>query len=198
MRILFVLGWLLALVGGAAWHFAGPGQDYLQLDDIGRALKQAHAAAAAQDWESAVEYYSAALSALPADRTAETRTIRVERAKAMMLAKQLPESHADMKALVGELQDDPTADAKVLADARSTLANSQYYVTWLMRLEGQPRELWEAEIDAARQSYRLLADEAQAAGDSAAARRHGEDLESAIRLARMDLGELQGLPLPNQ
>ena len=31
-----------------------------------------------------------------------------------------------------------------------------------------------------------------------AARRHREDLESAIRLARLDVGELQGLAIPTQ
>ena len=34
--------------------------------------------------------------------------------------------------------------------------------------------------------------------DEAAAQEYQEDLESAIRLARMDLAELQGLPLPSQ
>ncbi|MFO0807166.1 MAG: hypothetical protein U0746_00925 [Gemmataceae bacterium] len=198
MRVLFVLSWLLVLVGGAAWHFAGPGQDYLLLDDIGRSLKQARAAAGSEDWEAAVELYSEALNALPADRVADARKIRVERAKAMMLAKQLPEAHADMKALVGDMQDDATADSKVLADARSTLANSQYYMTWLMRLEGLSREEWEPEIEAARQTYRLLAEEAKANGDTVAANAYGEDLESAIRLERMDLSELQGLKLPCQ
>lgn len=198
MRILFVLGWLLVLVGGAAWHFTGPGQDFLLLDDIGRSLKQARASAATEDWEAAVEFYSEALNGLPPDRVGEARSIRVERAKAMMLAKQLPEAHADMKSLVGEMQDDSSADAKVLSDARSTLANSQYYMTWLMRLEGLSQEEWGPEIDAARQSYRLLAEESLADGDGIAAKRHGDDLEAAIRLARMDLNELQGLRLPCQ
>jgi hypothetical protein len=30
------------------------------------------------------------------------------------------------------------------------------------------------------------------------ATKHEEDLESAVRLARMDLKDLQGLPLPSQ
>lgn len=198
MRILLVLGWLLALVGGAAWHFTGPGQEYLLLDDIGRSLKQARAAAASEDWEAAVEFYSEALSALPAERVGDARGIRVERAKAMMLAKQLPEAHADMKSLVGEMQDDPSADKMVLDGARSTLANSQYYMTWLMRLEGKSEQEWGPEIDAARQTYRLLAEESRSTGDTDLAKQHREDLEAAIRLARMDLGELQGLPLPSQ
>ena len=97
-----------------------------------------------------------------------------------------------------ELAADPAADPTLLADARSTLANSQYYMTWLMRLEGLGREAWEPEVEAARQNYKLLAEEAEKRGDAAAAKKHREDLEASIRLARMDLSELQGLPLPSQ
>jgi hypothetical protein len=96
-----------------------------------------------------------------------------------------------------ELQEDPGADPAVLAEARSTLANAQYYMTWLMRLEGEPRDVWEPEIEAARQNYRLLAEQADRQGNSQRARKCQEDLEAAVRLARMDLGELQGLPLPS-
>ncbi len=63
-----------------------------------------------------------------------------------------------------------------------------------MRLEGAPREEWEPRIESARQTFKQLAGDA-----SGAARQEAqEDLESAIRLARMDLSELQGLPLPSQ
>jgi hypothetical protein len=103
-----------------------------------------------------------------------------------------------LKNLVDELKEDDRADSHLLAEARDALSNSQYYMTWLMRLEGQPRELWEPEIDAARQTYRLLAEQADAKGNAESAKKHREDLESTIRLARMDLSELQGLPLPSQ
>ena len=71
-------------------------------------------------------------------------------------------------------------------------------MTWLMRLEGQPRDTWEPEVESARQTYRLLAEQSQKRGDAAAFEKNREDLESAIRLARLDLSALQGLPLPNQ
>ena len=87
----------------------------------------------------------------------------------------------------------------LLAEARSALANSQYYMTWLMRLEGQPRDAvgagdrsGPANLSAARRAVR-----SQPATHTAPSK-HREDLESAIRLARMDLSELQGLPLPSQ
>jgi hypothetical protein len=67
-----------------------------------------------------------------------------------------------------------------------------------MRLEGLGRDEWEPEAEAARQTYKLLAEDAARRGDPAAAARHREDLEASVRLARMDLSELQGLPLPSQ
>ena len=67
-----------------------------------------------------------------------------------------------------------------------------------MRLEGLPRSEWEPEIDAARQTYKMLASQSVAAGNEQFAKRHQEDLESVIKLARTDLSDLQGLPLPSQ
>ena len=104
----------------------------------------------------------------------------------------------EVKARYEALAADPAADPKLLADARSAQANSQYYMTWLMRLEGLGRDAWEPEAEAARQAYKLLAEDAEKRGDTAAAAKHKEDLEAAVRIARMDLGELQGLPLPSQ
>jgi len=197
MRILFLTGWILIPVIGAAWHY-GPGQERMQLDRVASILAKADEAAAAEQWEQADELYDEALRSLPTDLIADARRIRLERAKAQMMAHKLPVAHQELKGLVQELVSDPSADPTLLAEARSALANAQYYLTWLMRLEGFQREDWEPEIEAARQNFSLLAEQAEAKGDAEAAKKHEEDLESAIRLARMDLGELQGLPLPSQ
>lgn len=197
MRTLLLTSWFLIPVIGAAWHY-GPGQERMQLDKIALVLAQADKAAAAQEWAQADELYDEALRLLPAERISDIRRVRLERAKAQMQVHKLPYACADLKDLVQEMAADPSADQAVLADARAALANSQYYLTWLMRLEGYPREDWEPEIEAARQNFRLLAEQAERDGDATAAKKHEEDLESAIRLARMDLGELQGLPLPCQ
>jgi hypothetical protein len=197
MRALLLVAWLLVPVVAAAWHF-GPGQDYVQLEKAGAVQRRAEAAAAEKQYAAAVELYAQAIAALPADRAREARALRVQKAKAMMLARQLPEARAELDDLVASIQADAAPDAALLADARSALATSQYYMTWLMRLERQPRDLWEPEVEASRQNYRLLAEEAEARGELASAKQFREDVESAIRLARMDLGELQGLPLPNQ
>jgi hypothetical protein len=197
MRTFLLVAWLMVPVIVGAWHY-GPGQEHMLLDDVASVLKQADQYVAQQEWAEAVDRYDEALRMLPAENTRESRRIRLERAKAQMFARKLPEANADLKILVDELKEDEGAHPRLLAEARDALANSQYYMTWLLRLEGQPRDLWEPEIEASRQTYRLLAEHADAKGDAESAKKHREDLESAIRLARMDLSELQGLPLPSQ
>jgi hypothetical protein len=198
LRILLLTGWLVLPAVGFFWHVSAGGHEQRTLDVVAGHIAAAEQAVAKEDYAAAVTAYEAALRELPKSRVAEGRKLRLEKAKAQMLARQLPEAHADLKGLVDELTADPAADPKLLAEARSTLANSQYYITWLMRLEGMSPGEWEPEIEAARQAYKLLAEDAEKRGDAPAAKKHREDLESAIRLARMDLGELQGLPLPSQ
>ncbi|MEX0702071.1 MAG: hypothetical protein WD069_08240 [Planctomycetales bacterium] len=197
MRIAILLGWLLVPVLAGAYHY-GPGQQRLLEDDVAAILREADALAAAEDWPAAVERYEAALKLVPAERIGEARAIRLEHAKARMHAGQMPEAYADLQDLVDEAARDESADPALLAEAQATLANCRYYLTWLMRLEGRPREEWEPEIEGARQTYRLLAEQAADAGDAAVSRARQEDLESAVRLARLDLSELQALPLPSQ
>jgi hypothetical protein len=197
MRKALVLVWLMLPVLVGAYHY-GPGQRRLQLDDVAAVIAEAEQHAAAERWEGAVAKYDEALSMLPADQIGVSRRIRLERAKAQMFVKQLPAAHESLKELVAEMLDDSMADPKLLSEARATLANAQYYMTWLMRLEGQPEAKWEPEIEAARQTFRWLAEQAVECGDSEAAKRHSEDLEAAIRLERMALTDLQGLPLPSQ
>jgi hypothetical protein len=195
MRGLLLVLWLLAPVAAAAYHY-GPGQDYLSQDDADRALRRAAGLVAEESWAEAIVAYDEALKMLPASRVGENRRIRLERAKAQMMARQLPLAHGELLALSEELKG--SEDAKLVADARSALASAQFYMTWLMRLEGLGQEMWEPEIEASRQSYKLLAEQAEKQGESAAAQTHREDLEAAIRLARMDLADLQALPLKRQ
>src|SRR5262249_16516251 len=151
--ILILTAWVLLIPVAFAYHL-GPGQSQMALDATASKLADADQLARDQDYLAAVNSYEKALRLLPADRKTESQRIRLEKAKAMMLAKKLPEAHADLKGLVDELQEDSTADAKFLAEARSAMANSQYYITWLMRLEGLGRDLWEPEIESSRQIYK--------------------------------------------
>ena len=197
MRKLILLVWLLLPVVVGFYH-AGPGQARVVLDNIHKTLATADRAAADGEWNVAEREYEAALALLPPDRISESRRVRLERSKVQMMNRKLPEAHQDLKSLVDELQEDSAADPQLFSETRAALANSQYYMAWLMRLEGQPRDLWEPEIEGSRQTFRHLAEQAIGSGDEALAKRFREDLEASIRLARMDLNDLQGLPLPSQ
>jgi hypothetical protein len=211
MRKLLLFVWLLLPAAALAYHY-GPGQDLAREDraadaatrgeDFAREARAVAAkdgdAAARELWQKAADAYEEALGELPRENVAQSRVLRLERAKAQMFLSKLPDAHHEFALLVDELESDPTADPKLLADARGALANAQYYRTWLMRLEGAPAAEWEPEIEASRQNYKLLAEAAVEADDPALAQAAKEDLESAIRLARLDLKDLQGLPLPSQ
>lgn len=194
MKTLLITLWCLLPIGLAAFHF-GPGQDLLKFDDTEAQLAQAREAVANEEWAEAVETYQDALAKLPRQEKQLAYQIRLETAKAMMLNKQLPTARQDLAKLVTDLDNDEAAPQKLRDAARSALANARYYMTYLMKLEGLPDTAWEPEIEAARQEYKLLA---TSAANSELAKRSADDLESAIRLARMDPAELYGLPIPSQ
>jgi len=212
MKRLLIATWLALPVAAYAYHM-GPGQDHLRLDQAAAliASADAHAAeavrltategetAARGEWFDAEAEYAEALALLPGERVEDVRRIKLERAKAQMNISKLPDANASLAGLVTELLEDPSTDPALLADTQRTFATSQYYLTWLLRLEGAAREDWEPHIDSARQTFKLLASQAEAAQpEGTGVLKAREDLESAIRLARMDLSELQGLPLPSQ
>jgi hypothetical protein len=189
MKLTFVLTWLALPMGWLSWHY-GPGQEALKLDASDRAVKQALDADFTEDQLAA---WDAAISALPKDATAQARKLRFARTHALTKGRQLPQAQKELETLYQEMKDDPSAEKAVLEGVQEQLATSKYYMTWLMRLEGLPQEDWEPEIESARQHFRLLAEKGTAGKE-----RYQEKLESAIKLARMDLTDLQGLPLPKQ
>jgi len=194
MRNILLLGWLMLPIGAWAYH-EGPGQDRLKLDECDTLMVAANDAANKADFKGAVRGYESALASLPAGNTALQQRLRLELNKARMLASQLPDAREELECLVDELATDKAADPQLLAEARQSLARAQFYKTWLMRLEGLTREEWVPEIEAARQNWRLLAEQA---GTPAAKSQHQQDLEAAIRLERMEVEDLQGLPLPSE
>lgn len=197
MRILLIVSWLFVGLGAVIYHY-GPGQQKMELERINAMMQDARASVQSEDWPAAVEQFDAVLAELPADKKSESKGLILEKAKAQMMAAQLPQARETLQSLLDDVRQDQDADARFVAEVQSTLANSQYYMTWLMRLEGRPEEEWRPEIEAARQHYTQIAKEAEDLGDGELASRSAEDLESSIRLARMELRQLQALPLPNQ
>lgn len=194
MRNLLLVTWLALPIGAWAYH-EGPGQDRMALDEAAKVVAEAHQAAADKDWADAVRGYEDALAKLPKDQESTAQRLRLELNKARMQAKGLSTAREELESLVDELATDQKADQQLLAESRQALARAQFFTTWLMRLEGVSREEWEPEIEAARQNWRLLAEQATTPEQK---EQSGKDLEAAIRLARIEIEDLQGLPLPSE
>lgn len=197
MRSLLIVAWLLLGLGLAIYHF-GPGQHQVEVDRVAAVLNTARANVDQGQYADAVNGFDEVLTSMPPEMVTQSRAINLEKAKAQMLAAQLPESRQLLEALLTDVTADENVDVRFESEVRAALASSQYYMTWLMRLEGLPEEQWKPEIEAARQHYTQLTKIADQVNDADLETRSHEDLESAIRLARMDISELQGLPLPNQ
>lgn len=198
MRMITLVAVMLLPAVAIAYHY-GPGQALMALDDASVQLQQAEKFAKQERFSQAIKSYDAALAKIPSDRVDLSRRVRLERAKARLNNQGLAEAYDDLMELKDEIEaKNSTAPADFDADLRKTIANAQYYMTWLLRLEGEAREKWEPDIEASRQNFKLLADAARNSGQESVAMQHESDLESAIRLARMDLSDLQALPLPKQ
>ena len=149
-------------------------------------------------WKAAAAAYTKALELQPKDgalAVGVTQRLQLELQKAKMQDGGNAEARLELAELVEQIAGTERHDAGMLAEARQALARSQFYNTWLLRLEGFDRDVWEPEIEAARQNWRLLAEQA---GDDKVAAQHRQDLEAAIRLERMAMEDLQGMPLPKQ
>ena len=205
MRRVLLVAWITLLPLGGLYHLVA-GSEHQEMDQLGRELAEARELVHQEEWAAALPHFETALGGLPKDMQSQSRQIRLEMAQAKMNASRLPEAHGDLKGLLDEILMERTESSKepkpdthrLERSVRESLANSQFYMTWLMRLEGLPHSEWEPEIESARQNYRMLAESAKKSGRSSDAKRQQENLEATIRLARLDLTDLQGLPLPNQ
>jgi uncharacterized membrane protein YccC len=198
MRNILLVSWLLLPIGAWAYH-EGPGQDRKALESTDAVLVAAFEAADSGRFKDAVAKYEEALKTLPKNPDAVQKStmqrLQIELAKARMQASGLPTAREELATLVDQMQSEKATDPRLLREARQALARSQFYTTWLMRLEGMDRREWEPEIEAARQNYRLLAEQAKSPEEQ---KQLQGDVEASIRLARMEIEDLQGLPLPSE
>jgi hypothetical protein len=189
--------WLVIPAVAIAYHY-GPGQRGLLMDEAGLMVAAVNHYTLEEDWSKTIELCEKTLESLPEDEVRLRRRVVLEKAKAQMMASQLPNARNALISLMDEVAPDADESDSFKDDVRKSLANSEFYMTWLMRLEGLPRSEWEPHVESARQHYKRLAENAAGNSESEEAIQHRKDLESTVRLARMDLGELQGLPLPSQ
>lgn len=194
-RIL-IAAWCTVPVLLLAYHY-GPGQQGVARDRAARHLAQAQTARALGNWSTALAHYSRALETLPSEDKQARWSVLLARSEARMFTGELPEAMIEMEGMLADLQK-AAAPAPLVEQVRAQAATAQYYAAWLMRLEGATHEEWMPELEQARQNFRLLAEEAEQSGNSTEAQNYQKNLESVIRLARMDLSELEALPLPKQ
>lgn len=197
MRKILIIVWFFLPVSVLAYHY-GPGQEGMVMDEVAATLEAAEAHTANSEWAQAIQEYDRALELLPEEETYQIRSVRLARSKALMFVSKLPQANRELERLLDELVKDTSSDPELVRETRSALANSQYYMTWLLRLEGSPEEEWRTYIDGARQNYRFLAERAGETGEIKLAESSKDDLDASIRLANMDLSDLQALPLPSQ
>ncbi len=191
---LLIFLWALAPVALLAYHF-GPGQAGLAREEAKANIQAALDFEAKKQWQQAIDAYNDALAALPDTETAKRQQLQLARANARIYVGELPEAMLSMEHLLDETArgDDSELESKV----RSSLARAQYYTGWLMRLELAEKEEWKEPLEKARQNFRLLAEQT-AKTDAKASEDHQKNLEAVVRLARMDLSEVQALPLPKK
>ncbi|MDA7521016.1 hypothetical protein N8566_00505 [Verrucomicrobia bacterium] len=189
--------WLLIPALVLAYHY-GPGQRGLMIDEASLMVAAANHYTLQKDWPKTIELCEKTLETLPEDEVQLRRRVVLEKAKAQMMASQLPQARNALITLMDEIALDAKESDTFKDDVRQSLANSEFYMTWLMRLEGLPRSEWQPHVESARQHFKYLAESGIQGDQSEKSIQHRKDLESTVRLARMDLTELQGLPLPSQ
>ena len=183
--------WLLAPVALLGFHY-GPGQRGVAGDAVARATDAALAAESRQEWSAAAQAWRSAVAEVPEGDVDARTDLSLKYQMARVRDGQLPEAMEETAALLDSAAKSG-ASAATQREVRTQLAAMHYWAAWLMRLEGASAQEWEPVADYSRQNFRLLA-ETEPAGDDAQKR----NVEAVIRLQRMDLSELQGLPLPKQ
>lgn len=198
----FQVIWVLTPVVVLAWHF-GPGQQAWQRDKAASHLADARAAGQGGDWQLAVASLKLAEEALPGDDAMQRHLVAFARAKSRIAAGEILEGMQDLRDLLAVIETDGSpASANLATSVRHELGMTGYYAAWIMRLEGATVDEWKPEVEAARQQFRMLAEQAEDAvqqGDASKAEQAEQfkkNLEAAIRLEQMDLSVLLGLPLP--
>ena len=183
--------WALIPVVLALWWF-GPGQELQARSRVASTVELAMTAADQENWEEAAELFGQAIGEAPANSPESNRWLRLRASHAEFMSGNTWNGIAGMEEVLDEVKD---VDPDLARDARARIAAAQYFATWKLRLEGAESAVWKPEAEKARQHFRLLAEDAEARGAS-----ESQDLkknvESVIWLERMDLAELQALPLP--
>ena len=190
----WVLAWLLMPAGIVTYHF-GPGQHLLARDIAARHMRDARAAEHTGDWAGAMAAYERAIAALPVQDVQARSEAALAHASARIWKGDLAEALSELEDLTDQSCQDCISSG-LARRIRAETAEAQYYAGWLMRLEGAAADEWTPETEAARQQFRLLAEQALCSNTNLPASLFQTNLEATVRLALMDTSDLKAIPLP--
>jgi hypothetical protein len=171
----------------------GPAEPYRAKDRVAARLRVIERLKSEGKWEQVVTGYVWALEKMPPGDTGLRNRMTLEMGRARWQSGDLPGAMTDLETALDSANE--SGDAPLAREARSELAASHYYAAWLMRLEGAELEEWKAEAETARQYYRFMGEDNTLEGTDEI-ERHRRNLECVVRLERMDISELRGMPLP--
>ncbi len=204
-RLGLIALWLVVPLALGAWH-AGSGAQHLAEESAARAATQARQLAEAGQWSEAADAADAAVASLARARALEAESgvvrtsdpqldrVLLAQCAARWRAGDLAEGLDQAITLLSDLEQRAAADPELVRATRSEVASASYVAAWFMRLEGGEDQEWAIAAEESRAQFRLLAETAvPGSGEAEAA---AKNLEAAIRLQRLDLGELRALPLP--
>jgi hypothetical protein len=190
-RKMMVATWLVTPVVLLGLHY-GPGQRTLAADRVKASVALAQDAEATQDWAKAAAAWREAIAAVPEQDKDQRVRLTLKYQMARVMHGELPQALEETAALLDQARAWKVGEP-VERELRADLGAMHYWAAWLMRLEGAASGEWEPVADQARQHFRFLAETEPTGADA-----QKKNLESTVRLIRMDLSELQGLPLPKE
>lgn len=155
-------------------------------------------------WKNAREAWSAtagilaeAQRALDNPTNAESRSIRLQCARARIGSGNVIAAATDLEQLLRELEQEGAAETKFAEQARAEIGSAYYMGARSMRLSGRPDETWRLVSALARQQFRYLAERPVGELEDAAVReKYQRNLEIVLNLEQCPLDELEATPTP--
>ncbi len=193
MYRLAMSAWLLIPLALTGLHF-GPGRSWLARDDAATLLRTADRLAQQEQWDQAAIHYTKALAALPQPTTEDRLPLEVALGRARVMAGEIVEGQELLAQSLAEMERTGQSNSPLAREAHYELGTASYYAAWIMRMEGATAEEWLPEAEQARQQFRWVAENSEAAVTDESQ----HSLEATIRLEQMDLSELLALPKPKK
>lgn len=146
-------------------------------------------------WQRVADSLQEAITHLTPADPAAARDLRVDRARAVLRAGDIPAAMSDLEQVLTELSDQQTAPTALRA--REELGSAMYFGARTLRMSGKPADDWRPLAAGARQQFRYLAQHARDNGLSPETiANHDKNTELVLNLEQSGLDELLAKPRP--